>query len=87
MLHSDDDIPLFVSCFDIPVRLGSLRQRIAPIDDRFDLPLLNKLSEENQIFNSICDPKYDFPSDGLFSASSWSFSGARQSKATRGTHA
>ena len=29
----DDDISLFVSCFDIPVSLGSLFQRIASIDD------------------------------------------------------
>ena len=33
MCHSDDDIPLFVSCLDIPVRLGRLFQRIASIYD------------------------------------------------------
>jgi hypothetical protein len=31
MLHSNDDISLFVSCFDIPVGLGNLFQRIASI--------------------------------------------------------
>ena len=51
MLHSDDDISLFVPCFDIPVSLGNLFQRIASIDDRFYLPRLNKLPEENQIFD------------------------------------
>ena len=57
LLYCDDDTAHLVPGFDITVRLGSLRQRIAPIDDRFDLPFLNKLSEESQIFNPICDPK------------------------------
>ena len=46
MLHSDDDIPLLVPFFDIPVSLGSLFQRIASIYDRFYLPRLNKFFEE-----------------------------------------
>ena len=37
--HSYDDISLFVSFIDIPVSLGSLFQRIAPINDRFNLPV------------------------------------------------
>ena len=45
MLHSDDDISLFVSLFDIPVGLGSLLQRIASINDRFNLSRLNKLNK------------------------------------------
>ena len=46
MFHSDDYIPLLVPCFDIPVSLGSLFQRIASIYDRFYLSRLNKLFEE-----------------------------------------
>jgi hypothetical protein len=46
MPHSDDHIPLFVSLFDIPVSLGHLFQRIAPINDRFYLSCLNQLFEE-----------------------------------------
>lgn len=38
-----DDISLFVSFFDIPMRLGSLFQRIASINDRFYLARFNKL--------------------------------------------
>ena len=44
---SYDYISLFASCFDIPVSLGSLFQRIASIYDRFYLSRLNKLFEEN----------------------------------------
>ncbi len=47
MLHSYDYISLFAPCFDMPVSLGSLFQRIASIYDRFYLPRLTKLSEEN----------------------------------------
>ena len=56
MLHSDDDISLFVSCFDIPVRLGHLFQRIASIDDRFYLPRLDQLCEEDKIFDLLTVP-------------------------------
>jgi len=47
MSHSYDYISLFVPFFDIPVSLGSLFQRIASINDRFYLPRLNQLFEEN----------------------------------------
>ena len=47
MFHRYDYISLFVSCFDIPVSLGNLFQRVASIDDRFYLPRFNKLFEEN----------------------------------------
>jgi len=47
MFHSYYYISLFVSFFDIPVSLGNLFQRIASINDRFYLPGLNKLFEEN----------------------------------------
>ena len=49
IFHSDDYIPLLVPCFDIPVSLGHLVQRIAPIDDRFDLSRLDKLADEGKI--------------------------------------
>jgi hypothetical protein len=39
--YGDDNISLFLSCFDIPVRLGSLFQRIAPVNHRFYLPRFN----------------------------------------------
>ena len=58
MLHSDDDISLFVPFFDIPVRLGHLFQRIASIDDRFYLSCLNQLCEEEQVFRLFaCRPQ------------------------------
>jgi len=47
MFNSYDYISLFVSCFDIPVRLDHLFQRIASINDRFKFSILNKLFEEN----------------------------------------
>ena len=47
MVHRDDYISLFVPFFNITVSLGSLFQRIASIYDRFYLPCLNKLFEEN----------------------------------------
>ena len=48
-LYSYDHVSLFVSCFDIAVRLGSLFQRLASIYDRLYLSRLSKLFEENQI--------------------------------------
>lgn len=61
MRHSNDDIPLFAPCFDVPVRLGRLLQRIASINDRFQLPCLNKLFEKNQVFTFAARRlKYDF---------------------------
>ena len=50
LVHRDDDIALFVSCFDIPVSLDNLFQRIASINDWFDLSRFNQLCEEIQIF-------------------------------------
>ena len=37
MPHSDDNMSLFVSCFDIPVGLGSLFQRVTSINDHIYL--------------------------------------------------
>ena len=45
--YGDDHISLFLPCFDIPVSFGSLFQRIASINHRFDLPRFNQLFEEN----------------------------------------
>ena len=50
MRHSYYYISFFASCFDIPVSLGSLFQRIASINDRFYLPRLSKFFEEGKIF-------------------------------------
>ena len=61
MFHSYDYIPLFVSCFDIPVSLGSLFQLVTSIYNRFYLPRLNKLFEKEQIFSLwSCCPKHYF---------------------------
>ena len=56
-LHSYDYISLFVSFFDIAVRLGSLFQRIASIYDRLYLSRLSKLFEENQILVDLDNEK------------------------------
>lgn len=47
MLHCDDHISLFLSCFDIPVRVCKLLQRIASVYDRSYVARLNKFFEEN----------------------------------------
>ena len=46
MFHRYDYISLFLSCFDIPVSLSNLFQRIAAINHRFYLPRLYKFFEE-----------------------------------------
>ena len=46
MPHSDNDISLFVSLVDIPVRLGRLRQGIAPVNDSLYLSDLNQRFEK-----------------------------------------
>jgi hypothetical protein len=46
MFHSYDNITLFLSCFDIPVSLSNLFQRIAAINHRFYLSRLYKFFEE-----------------------------------------
>ena len=51
LLHRDDDIPLFVPFFDIPVSLDYFLQGIASIYDRLYLPCLDKLFEEGEIFS------------------------------------
>jgi hypothetical protein len=56
-LHRDDDIPPFVSGFDIPVRLGHLLQRIAAIKYRFEPARLAELLEYEERFS----PRVAFP--------------------------
>ena len=51
MIHGYDDIPLFMSFFNIPVSLDDLVQRIAPVDDRFDLSCLKQFFKEDKIIN------------------------------------
>jgi hypothetical protein len=53
MLNGDDHTSLLVSFVNIPVRLGSLFQRIASIYDRFYLPCLNQFFDENQLFFAL----------------------------------
>jgi hypothetical protein len=58
MFHSIDHISLFVPLFNIPVSLGYLFQWIASIYDRFHLPRLNQLGEEDQVFDLFtCGPQ------------------------------
>ena len=47
MRHRYNDIALFLSGFDEPVRLGSLFQRIASVDNRLEFARLNQFFEEN----------------------------------------
>ena len=47
MFHGYDYVSLFLPCFDIPVSLGNLFQRVASIDDRFYLARLQHIFEEN----------------------------------------
>ena len=49
MLHSDDDIPLFVPAVDVPVRLDHFFQRIGPIDDRLQGARLGQFLEYDEI--------------------------------------
>lgn len=69
---------LFLTRFDIPVSLGNLFQRIAPVDNRFDLSGLNKAFEESEVFSIftyspqrpeddplIAPPRHPLPSNYL----------------------
>ena len=60
--HRDRDISPFVSFVDISGSIGSLFERIAPIDDGFYLSCFYKLFEEHQIFLPLdrCPGEY-FP--------------------------
>lgn len=51
--NGDDDISLFMPCFDIPVSLGNLLQRVTSIDYGFQLSRLYQSGEENKVFNLV----------------------------------
>src|SRR2546425_10943300 len=51
MSHNNDDIPLFVSSFDIAMGLGDLLKGIALIDDRSKFSRLHELLEENHVLD------------------------------------
>jgi hypothetical protein len=53
MFHRYDDISLFVSFINIAMRLGSLFQRIASINERYYLSRLNKLGSINKSEDEI----------------------------------
>src|SRR5436309_7927346 len=62
MSHNDDDIPLFVSSFDIAMGLGDLLEGIALIDDRSKSSRLHELLEENHVLDlHLRDPADDLP--------------------------
>ncbi len=50
--HRDDDIALFVSGFDIPVRLDHVLQRIATINQWFQPARLTQRCENNECFST-----------------------------------
>ncbi|GHO99931.1 hypothetical protein KSF_099790 [Reticulibacter mediterranei] len=49
LLHSNDDISLFVPLVNIPVSLDDLLQGITSINDRFDLACFNQFFQEDEI--------------------------------------
>src|SRR2546426_10840098 len=51
MSHNDDDIPLFVSSFDIAMGLVDLLEGIALIDDPSKSSRLHELLEENHVLD------------------------------------
>src|SRR5947199_5495670 len=51
MSHNDDDIPLFVSSFDIAMGLGDLLEGIALIDDRSKFSRLHELLKDNHVLD------------------------------------
>ena len=53
MGNGDDHASLFVPLVDIAVGIDHLLQGIRPVDDRFQLPRLDKLFDENQIFSTF----------------------------------
>src|SRR4051794_21116356 len=52
-VHRDDNIPLLVSSFDVPMRLGYLSHGIAAIDGRFECARLSKPTEVAEIFGLL----------------------------------
>jgi hypothetical protein len=62
LLHSNDDISLFVSLVNVPVGLDDLLQGIASVNDRFDLARFNEFFEVHEIFSLWgCCPTYECP--------------------------
>jgi len=47
--NSDDHVPDLLSRLDISMRFGGLLQRVAAVDDRSQLALLDEPFEEGQI--------------------------------------
>ncbi len=50
LIYRDNDMPCFVSSFNIPVRFNNLFKRIASNDNRYNLSGLDPLFEKEQIF-------------------------------------
>lgn len=51
MVYDDDHIAHLVACIHIAVGLDDLRQRIDPIDHRFELARLEQLLEREQFID------------------------------------
>src|SRR3990170_9162859 len=62
--HGDDHVSLLVSSFDIPMSLGDLLQRIPSIDDRSQMPRLDEVFEEGDVFRF----HFAYPTDRLLAA-------------------
>jgi hypothetical protein len=60
MLDVDDDAPLFVPSINIGMSLDNPFQRIAPVDDRFELSGLRQLLQKIHILGALgCRPGED----------------------------
>src|ERR1700730_13033421 len=60
VLHSNDDVSLFVPLVNIPVSLDNLLQGIASINDRFDLARFNEFFQGDEILRRWgCCPSYE----------------------------
>jgi len=53
LCHSNDYVALFVTSFDIAVRLDDLLERIDPVNGRFHLARLDQFFEHEQVFERI----------------------------------
>jgi hypothetical protein len=53
MFYRDDNISLFVTFFNVAVRLGHLFQWIASIYDRFELSYVDQFFEHKQVFELV----------------------------------
>src|SRR5215472_7612793 len=51
--HRDDDLPGSVALLEVPDSLRHFGQGVSPVDDRSDLPLLEKLAEDGKVGSAL----------------------------------